>query len=274
MIESLPDPFLEHATDPILLTGFLQILAAAVLTGAVLVIVYIRQLGFEREVIRTVIRGFIQILAAGAFIGILLTAHLVWAGVVLVVMIIVAALISHKRGTALPGVFRMSVVSITFGAGLTIIAMTATGAIEMSVEDLIVIGSMIIANAMQTNSLALERFTGELASNQAEIEALLSVGASPDQAITLYVSTSVYAALIPTIDAIKSLGIVKIPGLMAGMIIAGANPIYAAQYQFVIMLMIFAAGGLTVVANTLLLSRRVFTDANQLDKTVIDAIES
>ena len=268
------DTFLEYATDPVIIRGFVQIGIAAVLTAVVLGVVYLRQFGFEREVIITAIRGLVQVVAAGAVIGILLTAHLAWAGVVLVFMIIIAARISYKRGTALPGVFRTSVISIGFGAGLTILAMSFAGAIETTMRNLVVIGSMIIANAMKTNSLALDRFTGEVASNRAEIEALLSVGASPDQAITEYVSTSVYAALIPILDAIKSLGIVKIPGLMAGMIIAGANPIYAAQYQFVLMLMIFAAGGLTVVANTLFLSRRVFTDAKQVDETVINAIET
>lgn len=267
------DTFLEYASDPVIITGFVQIGAAAVLMAVVLGVVSLRQLGFEREAVVTAVRGLVQVVAAGAVIGILLAAHLAWAGVVLVAMIFVAAGISYKRATGLPGVFRTSVISIGFGAGLTIVAMTLAGAIETTMRDLVVIGSMVIANAMQTNSLALDRFTGEVASNRAEIEALLSVGASPNQAITEYVSTSVYAALIPTLDAIKSLGIVKIPGLMAGMIIAGVNPIYAAQYQFVIMLMIFAAGGLTVVANTLVLSRRVFTDAKQLDETVLDAIE-
>ena len=89
--------------------------------------------------------------------------------------------------------------------------MTLVGAIETTMRDLVVIGSMIISNAMQTNSLALDRFTGEVAANRAEVEAMLSVGATPEQAITKYVSTSVYASLIPTLDAVKSLGIVKIP---------------------------------------------------------------
>lgn len=273
MTEAALDTLLSYATDPIIITGFVQIAIAAVLTAGVLGVVYLRQFGFEREVITTAVRGLVQVVAAGAVIGILLAAHLVWAGVVLVFMIVGAAAISYKRATALPGVFRTSVIAIAFGAGLTIVAMTLTGAIEPAMRDLVVIGSMIIANSMEANSLALDRFTGEVAANRAEIEALLSVGASPDQAITEYVSTSVYAALIPTLDAIKSLGIVKIPGLMAGMIVAGANPVYAAQYQFVIMLMILAGGGLTVTANTLLLSRRVFTNAKQLDETVISAID-
>ena len=268
------EPFLEHATDPVVVTGFVQILIGFALAALVLGVVYARDLGFGREVVVTSGRGLVQITAAGAVIGVLLTAHLAWAAVVLAGMVVVAAWISRERGVAIPGVFRTSVLSIGVGAGLVIASMTIAGAIETTMRDLVVIGGMIIANAMQTNSLALDRFTGEIASNRSEIEAMLSVGASPERAVREHVSTSVYASLIPVLDGIKSLGIVKIPGLMAGMIIAGANPIYAAQYQFVVMLMLFAAGGLTVVVNTILISRRVFTDAKQLDETVVDAIDA
>lgn len=264
----------EHATDPVVLRGFLQIAVAAVLAAVVLGVVHLRNMGFGREVVATAARGLVQVVAAGAVIGVLLTAHLAWAAVVLAAMMVVAGWISYRRGAALPGAFRTSVVSIAFGAGIVVVAMTLAGAIESTTRDLVVIGSMVVANAMQTNSLALDRFTGEVAANRAEIEALLSVGASPERAVAEYVSTSVYASLIPILDSIRSLGIVKIPGLMAGMVIAGANPVYAAQYQFVVMLMLFAAGGLTVVANTLLLGRRVFTDAEQLDEGVLETIDS
>lgn len=274
MTEAAIETFLEHATDPIVITGFVQIGISIVLAAVVLGVAYVRELDFEREIVVTAARGLVQILAAGSVIGVLLAAHLAWAGIVLAFMIVAAAWISHKRGEAIPGAFRASVAAIGFAAGIVIVTMAIAGAIETTMRDLVVIGSMIVAMAMKTNSLALNRFTDEVAANRAEIEATLSVGASPPQAIDEYVSTSVYAALIPILDKVKSLGIVSIPGLMAGMIIAGENPIYAAQYQFVIMLMLFAAGGLTSVASTLLVSRRVFTDAKQLDDTVVDAIDA
>jgi putative ABC transport system permease protein len=66
------------------------------------------------------------------------------------------------------------------------------------------------------------------------------------------------------VDALKSLGWVWIPGIMAGMILAGDNPIYAALYQFVIMAMIFAAGGLTSMIGSVLMGRAVVTEAEQL----------
>lgn len=273
MTEAALATALEYLTDPEIRTGFVQIGIAVALTLLVLGVTYLQDLGFERELLATSGRGLVQILATGAVIGMLLAAHIAWASVVLAFMIVAAAWISHERGADLPGSFRASLAAIALGSGIVIASMAFAGAIERTMRDLIVVGSMVVAMAMKTNSLALERFTGEISSNQAEIEAVLSVGVPPERVVVEYVSTSVYAALIPTLDRIKSLGIVSIPGLMAGMIIAGANPIYAAQYQFVIMLMLFAAGALTSVASTFLVSRYVFTDAKQLDSDVLEAID-
>jgi putative ABC transport system permease protein len=92
----------------------------------------------------------------------------------------------------------------------------------------------------------------------------LSLGGWLQVVLAPHVRDSVRASLIPVVGSLKSLGWVWIPGIMAGMILAGENPIYAALYQFVIMAMIFSAGGLTSVLSSLLLSREVFSEAEQL----------
>jgi putative ABC transport system permease protein len=78
------------------------------------------------------------------------------------------------------------------------------------------------------------------------------------------VQASYEASLIPAIDSLRSLGIVWIPGLMAGMLLSGARPVYAAIYQFVVLAMIFAASGITSLVSTLLIRARLFTSAEQL----------
>ncbi|WP_290818488.1 ABC transporter permease [Halovivax sp.] len=268
------EQFLRQASDPVVVRGFLQVAVAVALVAIVLAVATARRLDFRREVGVAMGRGFLQILAAGAVIGILLTAHLAWAGLVLAFMMGAAAWISHKRGAEIPGAFRASVVAIALGSGTVIVAMAVAGAIETTMRDLIVVGSMIIAMAMQTNSLAQERFTSELRSNREEIEAVLSLGAPPDRAVEAHVSDSVYGALIPVLDKTKSLGVVAIPGMMAGMVIAGANPIYAAQYQFAIMVMLFSAGALTTMTSTYLVSGYAFTEADQLNEGVLRAAEA
>jgi putative ABC transport system permease protein len=52
--------------------------------------------------------------------------------------------------------------------------------------------------------------------------------------------------------------------LMAGMLLSGAKPVYAAIYQFVVLAMIFAGSGLTSLISTLLMRTRVMTPAEQL----------
>jgi putative ABC transport system permease protein len=63
---------------------------------------------------------------------------------------------------------------------------------------------------------------------------------------------------------LKSLGLVWIPGVMAGMMVSGASPIYAGIYQFIIVAMILAASGIAGLIVTLLMRARAFSAAAQL----------
>jgi putative ABC transport system permease protein len=250
--------------DPVLMKGLAQVAAATALAAVVLGLSYVRNLDLERELGGSFARGFVQVLAMGALIGVLFSIPLPFSGVVLAAMIGYAAWESRKRGDGVPRAFRVSLTAIGVGSAVVILAMLAAGAIESTVRNLVPVGGMIIANAMKTNSLALDRFKSEIGSNRGEIEALLAIGVPPGAAVSEHVTQSVRASLIPVVDAMRTLGLVYIPGMMAGMILGGANPIYAAQYQFVIMGMIFAAGGLTSMTTSLLVGRYAFTGAAQL----------
>ena len=96
------------------------------------------------------------------------------------------------------------------------------------------------------------------------IETGLALGAASKQAVAPYVQISFQASLIPAIDSLKSLGIVWIPGLMAGMLLAGSDPAYAAIYQFVTISMIFSASRLTALISSLLIRNHAFSPAEQL----------
>ncbi|WP_435186347.1 ABC transporter permease [Halobellus sp. EA9] len=266
--------------DPTVVRGLLQVAAASSLAAVVLGLSYVRNLDLERELGGAFVRGFVQVLAMGALIGVLFSIPLSFSAVVLAGMIAYAAWESRKRGDGVPRAFRVSLTAIALGASVVIVTMVAAGAIESTVRNLVPVGGMIIANAMKTNSLALDRFKSEIESNRAEIEALLAIGVPPRAAASEHVTESVRASLIPVVDAMRTLGLVYIPGMMAGMILGGANPIYAAEYQFVIMAMIFAAGGLTSMTASLLVGRYAFTEAAQLRRfeesspTVVSALRS
>ncbi|MCS3753608.1 putative ABC transport system permease protein [Salinibacter ruber] len=255
---------LNHIQDPIVWTGLTQVGAAAVLAALVVLLSRRRGLGLEAELSISFARGFVQIVAVGLVIGGLLTVPVAWSALILLGMVGGATWISRQRGTGLPGVTQVSFLAITVGAGLVIVTMTGAGAIEPTVRSLVPVGSLVIANAMKINGLALNRLKDELRDKRDEIEVGLALGGPPAAVLSRHLRTGVRASLIPVVDSLKSLGWVWIPGVMAGMILGGENPVYAALYQFVIMAMIFAAGGLTSMLTSLLMGRRLMTAAEQL----------
>ena len=97
-----------------------------------------------------------------------------------------------------------------------------------------------------------------------EIETALALGATPTATIRSYSETSIHSSLIPAIDNLRSLGIVWIPGLMTGMLLSGAKPMYAAIYQFVVIAMILASSGLTSLLSTTMIQAYAFSGADQL----------
>ena len=255
---------LNHVQDPVVLEGLAQVGAATVLAALVVLLSWRRGLELESELSVAFVRGFVQVVAVGLVIGVLLTVPVAWSTLILLGMVGGATWISRQRGEGLPGVTQVSFLAITVGAGLVIVTMTWARAIEPTVRSLVPVGSLVIANAMKINSLALDRLKDELQDKRDEIEVGLALGGPPSAVLARHLRTSVQASLIPVVDSLKSLGWVWIPGVMAGMILGGENPVYAALYQFVIMAMIFAAGGLTSMLTSLLMGRRVITEAEQL----------
>src|SRR5215469_5603145 len=159
---------------------------------------------------------------------------------------------------------RVSFWSILIGSGSVIAVMTWAGVIDGAITSIVPVGSMVIANAMNTNALALDRFRAEVEAHVGEIESALTLGAAPDVSVSPAVEKSFSASLIPALNNLRSLGLVWIPGLMAGMVLTGSSPLYAAIYQFVVIAMIFASSGLTSLICTSLIRRRIFTPAEQL----------
>lgn len=240
--------------------------AGVAATAALIVVLFARrrQIHLEGEAAIALVRGLAQIVAVG-FLLVFLLRGPQWTSIFLLsAMIVAAGFTSAKRAKGMPGAFRVSVVSIASGAGSIIAIMTALGVIDTPITSLIPVGSMLIANAMNTNGLALNRFRSDVLAHIGEIETALALGADPALSVARYSQSTFESSLIPAIDSLRSLGIVWIPGLMAGMLLSGSRPLYAAIYQFVVLSMIFAASGLTSLISTVLMRAQVFSANEQL----------
>jgi putative ABC transport system permease protein len=123
---------------------------------------------------------------------------------------------------------------------------------------------MILGNAMNAAALAADRLAGEMETRHAEIEAYLALGASSVRAAREPVRRALRASLIPTVNSLMVVGIVSLPGMMTGQIIAGSDPLVAIRYQIVVMFMLASAVALAAVVVVLGYRKTFFNAAEQL----------
>lgn len=108
---------------------------------------------------------------------------------------------------------------------------------------------MILGNSLTGIALGLDRFLDFLATRHDEIELRLAFGATRGEALAAPLREAVRTGMVPIINAMAAAGIVSLPGMMTGQILAGAPPLQAVSYQIVVMFMIAAAvaGGAMLV---------------------------
>lgn len=126
------------------------------------------------------------------------------------------------------------------------------------------LGGMIIGNSMNAIAIALERLLGELRTRRQEVEMRLCLGADYKEASQDFVRHAMRAGMIPSINSMMAVGVVFIPGMMTGQILAGADPFLAIRYQIVVMVMLVGSTALGTLMVTLIVRKLCFSSAHQL----------
>ncbi len=255
---------LTNLTNNQILIGVIQALIAAILSIGVIYFAKTKQIDILKDSLIALLRAIIQIVLISLILIFVFTGPLWLAIPILAGMMYAAGTIAGRRAKGIPHAKTITFKAVALGAGMVIITMTILGVIEWNFKSIIPVGSMIIANAMNTSALSLERFKSQVLTHTGEIESGLALGASQNVVIRPHIRSAISAALIPRIDSLRSLGIVWIPGIMTGMILSGSDPIYAGIYQFVIMAMIFSSSALASIMAVTFIKKYVFSEYDQL----------
>jgi putative ABC transport system permease protein len=259
----MPADFIQRLGSDISM-GLLEAAGAIGLCLAVVLICRWFAVHVERETVISLVRGLVQMVFVGMVLAVLLHGNTLVAMLILLAMTFAAAVTASRRAQGIKDALLLCFYAIVAGAGSVIAGMLATKTLKPDVAILVPVGSMIIANAMNACAQAIERFRADVTAHIGQIEAGLALGAEPAVTVVPYVQSAVYASLLPRLDMLKSLGLVWIPGVMAGMMVSGASPIYAGIYQFIVVAMILAASGIAGLIVTLLIRTRAFSPAAQL----------
>jgi putative ABC transport system permease protein len=265
---------LKNSIGSDVLMGLAQAIGAIALCAAVVLLCRWHAVRVEREAAVSLARGLVQMVLVGIVLALLLHGSLLVGSLILMMMTVAAANTAARRLKGMDGALLLCFWSIAAGAGTVIAAMLATESLRPEISMLVPVGSMIIANAMNSCAQAVERFRAEIIAHVGHIEAALSLGAEPAVSVAPYLQSAVYASLLPRLDMMKSLGLVWIPGVMAGMVVSGTSPVYAGIYQFIVVAMILAASGITGLVVTVLMRSRVFSTAAQLTLRPAEAARS
>ena len=123
---------------------------------------------------------------------------------------------------------------------------------------------MILGNTLNGISLGLERFMESLVTQKDQIEGLLALGATRWEAAHEQLKMAIRVGMIPIINSMSVVGLVSLPGMMTGQILAGASPGDAVRYQIVIMFMIASGTALGTLGVVFLAFLRMFNSQHQL----------
>ena len=239
--------------------GLGQAMVVSALALGVAWLGHLRKLELRQETAAALVRGLLQMLAIGLVLVWLLKGAAWWSVPALAVMCAVAAGMTQRRLRTKPKngwkpgakpamhSYWLCLRAIGTGSAVVIATMALTRVIAFKATALVPLGSMIIANSMNTCAQVLERYASDLKLNAGRVEAALALGASSTVAALPYARNATNAALIPSLNSLRSLGIVWIPGFAAGMLLSGSDPVYTAIYQFMVIAMIYAASGVTAL---------------------------
>ncbi|EIC20367.1 ABC transporter permease [Thiorhodovibrio frisius] len=228
-------------------------------------------LGVEKRVLIAAARSTVQLMLVGLVLGSLFaTTHFWLIGAMAAFMLSVAGWEVRARqkrryrGFWGYGIGALSMFLSSFS--ITVLALTVIIRIEpwYQPQYLIPLLGMLLGNTMTGVAVALDNLTRQASDGRALIEARLLLGARWDEAIGEMRRDALRSGLIPVVNAMGTAGLVSLPGMMTGQILAGSPPLEAAKYQLLIMFLIAGGTGLGSLTAVWIGSRRLFDERERL----------
>lgn len=251
--------------------SFISLSALDIGVAALLLVVnallsIILRLGLARQMLIAATRMVVQLLLLGLVLTVLFDAAspLFTSAMGLIMILFAGREVMARQSRRLTGwwAYGLGTTAMLFaGTVVTLFALTTQVRPDPWYEARVALPllGMILGNTMTGISLGLDRLLTGAARERSAIEARLALGQSITGAMSGVVRDALRSGLIPIINSMSAVGLVSIPGMMTGQILAGIEPMEAVKYQLLIMFLI--AGGTTLgVLGAVLAGGRRLTD--------------
>ena len=229
------------------------------------------RIGLGRSLAIGAARAAIQLVAIGYLLVFLFAHETPWLVLgLLAFMLMAAATTSARRIEHGPGarvLLPFALAAVGGGGAVALLpafVLILTPHPWFEARYLVPISGMILSNAMNVVAQVFERIFAQAHAEQAVIEQMLALGASPRRALASQSRAAMKAALIPTINGLLTVGLVALPGMMTGQILSGADPEQAVRYQLVIMYQLVVVAAVSGGLAAYFARRLLFTAREQL----------
>jgi len=244
---------------------------AALLVLALAAISWRLRLGVEQRLLIAASRSVIQLTLLGLVLKTLFEqSNPLFIGALAAFMLGVAGYeVMARQERRFSGLWGMGIGTLSMfisSFSITLLALHLVVNVEpwYTPQYLIPLLGMLMGNTMSGMAIALDNLTQNAWQQRAIIEARLMLGHTWDQAIGDLRRRALRAGLIPIINAMAAAGVVSLPGMMTGQILAGSPPMEAAKYQIMILLLIAVGTGIGAVAAVSMGSFRLFDKRQRL----------
>ena len=220
-----------------------------------------------------VVRMTVQLLLVGFYLQIVFDLNHSWLNGVWVLVMIGVADISIIRGAGLRIRKLALPLFISLLIGIAVPLLYFLGVILrqsclLEARFVIPIGGMILGNCLRANIIGIRRFYQSIRQGEKAFCQSLADGASLAEATKPYLQNTLQEALAPTLATMATIGVVSLPGMMTGVILGGADPMTAIQYQLAIMIAIFTGTSITILLGILLSCKKCFSSFGVLDRDI------
>ncbi|RQD67350.1 MAG: iron export ABC transporter permease subunit FetB [Tindallia sp. MSAO_Bac2] len=247
-----------------------QMAAAYLFVVLLLVMVRLKGISREKEILIASIRMTLQLILVGYILVFLFdNIHPVSTVAVIAIMEAFAIHNIYKRVKKPLSLSLKKIIALSMMFG-TLVSIMYFLLIVINISPwydpryFIPIAGMIIGNSMTGISLGVTRLVDGMHTEKHLIESALMLGATPKMAAKQIVDTAFDSAILPTLNAMIGMGIVFLPGMMTGQILSGTSPVTAIEYQIAIMLGITGSVALTVISFVQLGYKTFFNQEDQL----------
>ena len=229
------------------------------------------RLALHRQVLIATARMVVQLVAVGFILRFVFSAA--HPAVTLVLILVMAAIAAREIAVRPERSFK-GLAGLSLSAGGVAIATVVTVGLALTTairphpwydaRYAVTLVGIILGSVLNAGSLALDSLTGAMARERPAIEAQLALGANFHQATARLLRQAVRRGLLPIINQMSAAGVITLPGIMTGQILAGLDPLEAVKYQILLMFLLAGASGLASFVVAFGSLRRLTDDRQRL----------